>query len=155
MDPIEQFHIVNFFSLGKLGNTELAFTNSALFMLIAVFGLTFFLVAGTAGGRAVPTRLQSAAELTYEFVVNMLRSTAGSRRHAVLPVRVHDLHVRAAAQHVRADPLPLHGHQPYHHHRRARPYRLLHGSDLRADAATAFISSICSCPRACRSRSCR
>jgi len=77
MNPIEQFHIVNFFSLGKFGNAEIAFTNSALFMLIAVFGLTAFLVVGTAGGRTVPTRLQSAAELTYEFVATMLRSTAG------------------------------------------------------------------------------
>jgi len=85
MDPIEQFHIVNFFALGKLGNAEIAFTNSALFMLIAVVGLTLFLVAGTAGGRAVPTRLQSAAELTYEFVVSMLRSTAGSEGMRFFP----------------------------------------------------------------------
>ncbi len=77
MDPIHQFQIVNLFSLGKLGNAEIYFTNSAAFMLIAVFLLTAFLVAGTAGGRAVPTRLQSTAELTYEFVANMLRSTAG------------------------------------------------------------------------------
>ena len=46
-------------------------------MLGAVALLTGFLVLGTAGGRAVPTRLQSAAELTYEFVADMLRSTAG------------------------------------------------------------------------------
>src|SRR6185437_3208774 len=85
MDPIEQFHIVNFFALGKLGNVEIAFTNSALFMLIAVVGLTLFLVAGTAGGKAVPTRLQSAAELTYEFVVSMLRSTAGSEGMRFFP----------------------------------------------------------------------
>jgi F-type H+-transporting ATPase subunit a len=77
MDPIHQFHIVNLFALGKLGNAELAFTNSAAFMLLAVLLLTGFLVLGTAGGRAVPTRLQSAAELTYEFVADMLRSTAG------------------------------------------------------------------------------
>jgi len=85
MDPIEQFHIVNFFALGKLGNVEIAFTNSALFMLIAVVGLTLFLVAGTAGGKAVPTRLQSTAELTYEFVVSMLRSTAGSEGMRFFP----------------------------------------------------------------------
>ncbi len=77
MDPIHQFHIVNLFALGKLGNAEVAFTNSAAFMLLAVLLLTGFLVLGTAGGRAVPTRLQSAAELTYEFVADMLRSTAG------------------------------------------------------------------------------
>jgi len=77
MDPIHQFQIVNLFSIGKLGNAEIAFTNSAAAMLLAVILLTLFLVGGTAGGRAVPTRLQSAAELTYEFVANMLRSTAG------------------------------------------------------------------------------
>ena len=77
MDPIHQFEIINLLSLGKLGNAEIAFTNSAAFMLIAVFGLTLFLIVGTAGGKAVPTRLQSAAELTYEFVADMLRSTAG------------------------------------------------------------------------------
>jgi F-type H+-transporting ATPase subunit a len=77
MDPIHQFHIVNLFPLAKLGHAEIAFTNSAAFMLGAVLLLTLFLVGGTAGGRAVPTRLQSAAELTYEFVAEMLRSTAG------------------------------------------------------------------------------
>jgi F-type H+-transporting ATPase subunit a len=79
MDPIHQFQIVNLFSIGKLGNAEIYFTNSAAFMLIAVVLLTVFLIAGTAGSKPdkAPTRLQSAAELTYEFVANMLRSTAG------------------------------------------------------------------------------
>jgi len=77
MDPIHQFQIVNLFSLGKIGNAEIAFTNSAAFMVLAVILLTGFLVVGTAGGKAVPGRLQSAAELTYEFVADMLRSTAG------------------------------------------------------------------------------
>jgi len=85
MDPIHQFQIVNLFSLGKLGNAEIAFTNSALFMLIAVVGLTLFLVLGTAGGKAVPSRLQSAAELSYEFVATMLRSTAGQEGMRFFP----------------------------------------------------------------------
>ncbi len=77
MDPIHQFQIINLFPLGKIGGHEIFFTNSAAFMVLAVVLLTGFLVIGTAGGRAVPTRLQSAAELTYEFVADMLRSTAG------------------------------------------------------------------------------
>ncbi len=77
MDPIHQFRIVNLFPIGTFGNTEIAFTNSAAYMLLAVLLLTSFLVVGTAGGKAVPGRLQSAAELTYEFVADMLRSTAG------------------------------------------------------------------------------
>jgi F-type H+-transporting ATPase subunit a len=85
MDPIHQFQIVNLFAIGKLGNTEIAFTNAAAFMLAAVVLLTLFLVLGTAGGKPVPTRLQSAAELTYEFVANMLRSTAGSEGMRFFP----------------------------------------------------------------------
>jgi F-type H+-transporting ATPase subunit a len=85
MDPIEQFHIVNFFSIGKIGNAEIAFTNSAAFMLGAVILLALFMGVGSAGGRIVPTRLQSAAELTYEFVASMLRSTAGSEGMRFFP----------------------------------------------------------------------
>jgi F-type H+-transporting ATPase subunit a len=85
MDPIHQFQIVNLFSLGKLGNVEIAFTNSAAFMLVAVAILTVFLVGATAGGKLVPTRLQSAAELSYEFVATMLRSTTGSEGMKFFP----------------------------------------------------------------------
>jgi F-type H+-transporting ATPase subunit a len=77
MDPIHQFQIQNLFALGRLGNAEIAFTNSALFMALAVALLTLFLVGGTMRAGTVPSRLQSAAELTYEFVADMLRSTAG------------------------------------------------------------------------------
>jgi F-type H+-transporting ATPase subunit a len=77
MDPIHQFHVIDLVPLGKIGAADIAFTNSAAYMLLAVVLLTGFLVLGTAGGRTVPTRLQSAAELTYEFVAEMLRSTAG------------------------------------------------------------------------------
>jgi F-type H+-transporting ATPase subunit a len=85
MDPIHQFQIINLLPLGKLGNAEIAFTNSAAFMLVAVILLTAFLVLGTAHGKAVPGRLQSAAELTYEFVANMLRSTAGAEGMRFFP----------------------------------------------------------------------
>jgi F-type H+-transporting ATPase subunit a len=85
MDPIHQFQIQSLFPLGKLGNAEIAFTNSAAFMALAVALLTLFLVGGTMGARTVPSRLQSAAELTYEFVANMLRSTAGSEGMRFFP----------------------------------------------------------------------
>ncbi len=85
MDPIHQFQIINLFPLGQFGGAEIFFTNSAAFMVLAVILLTGFLVIGTAGGKAVPTRLQSAAELTYEFVADMLRSTAGSEGMRFFP----------------------------------------------------------------------
>jgi F-type H+-transporting ATPase subunit a len=77
-DPIEQFQIVNLLPIAKIGHSEIAFTNSAAFMLAAVGGITVFLLGATARGSLVPSRLQSAAELSYEFVASTIRSTAGT-----------------------------------------------------------------------------
>src|SRR6266849_2619506 len=76
-DPIHQFQVINYFSLGKVGSVNLAFTNSALYMGIAV-GLTAALMLGaTAGRQLVPGRMQSIAELAYEFVADTIRNTIG------------------------------------------------------------------------------
>ena len=85
VDPIEQFQIVNLFPIAKIGHTEIAFTNSAAFMLAAVIVITAFLVIGTARRSLVPSRLQSAAELSYEFVASTVRSTAGSEGMRFFP----------------------------------------------------------------------
>jgi F-type H+-transporting ATPase subunit a len=75
--PIEQFEIHNIFHLGKIGSVDLAFTNSALYMIIAV-GLTAALMLGATSARAlVPGRLQSIAELAYEFIADTIRNTIG------------------------------------------------------------------------------
>jgi F-type H+-transporting ATPase subunit a len=84
-DPIHQFRIVEFFPVAHIGNTEIAFTNSALFMFAAVIIITAFLVIGTAKKSLVPSRLQSAAELSYEFVATTVRSTAGSEGMRFFP----------------------------------------------------------------------
>ncbi|MFL6947072.1 MAG: F0F1 ATP synthase subunit A, partial [Xanthobacteraceae bacterium] len=46
-DPIHQFNIVRYFTLGHIGGHEIAFTNSALFMLIAVAGISLLLIGAT------------------------------------------------------------------------------------------------------------
>jgi len=84
-DPIHQFQIVNLFPVVKLGNHEIAFTNSAAFMVIAVGGITAFLLASTARRSVVPGRFQSAAELSYEFVANTINSTAGKEGMKFFP----------------------------------------------------------------------
>jgi F-type H+-transporting ATPase subunit a len=83
--PIHQFQIQNLFPVAKIGNTEIAFTNSAAFMLAAVTVLTVFLVGATAGRNLVPTRVQSAAEIVYEFVAATVRSTAGAEGMKFFP----------------------------------------------------------------------
>jgi F-type H+-transporting ATPase subunit a len=77
MDPIHQFQIKNYFLLGTIGGHEIAFTNSALYMLIIVAVLSILLIGGTTSRAVVPGRLQSAAELSYGFVANTLRSSTG------------------------------------------------------------------------------
>jgi F-type H+-transporting ATPase subunit a len=84
-DPIHQFQIIDLFPVAKIGNVEIAFTNSAAFMLLAVVALTVFLVGATARGSLVPSRLQSAAELSYEFVATTVRSTAGAEGMKFFP----------------------------------------------------------------------
>jgi F-type H+-transporting ATPase subunit a len=86
MDPIHQFEIVNLFTLFKVGDTSIAFTNSALYMVIA-FGVIAALMIGATGPRAlIPGRLQSVAEMSYEFVANTLRSSAGTEGMRFFPL---------------------------------------------------------------------
>jgi F-type H+-transporting ATPase subunit a len=85
VDPIHQFRVIDLFPVARIGNTEITFTNSAAFMFAAVVVITAFLVIGTARRRLVPSRLQSAAELSYEFVASTVRSTAGSEGMKFFP----------------------------------------------------------------------
>src|SRR5262245_66354901 len=84
-DPIHQFEIVKYFTLGHIAGREIAFTNSALFMAIAIAGITLLLVGGTSRRSLVPGRLQSIAEMSYEFVADMVRSTTGNEGMRFFP----------------------------------------------------------------------
>jgi F-type H+-transporting ATPase subunit a len=86
LDPIHQFEIHNIVPLFKIGETQIHFTNSAIFMLVAV-ALTALLLLGTTSRRLlVPTRLQSVAELSYELVAYTIRSTAGEEGLPFFPL---------------------------------------------------------------------
>jgi F-type H+-transporting ATPase subunit a len=77
VDPIHQFNIDKWFTFGTVGGREIAFTNSAMFMLICVLGVTVLMVGLTHTRALVPGRLQSLAEISYEFVADALRSATG------------------------------------------------------------------------------
>src|SRR6202034_3707110 len=84
VDPIEQFHIEKLFTIGHIGNQEIAFTNSSAYMLGAV-ALISLLMLGS-GRRLLPGRIQSVAEIAYEFVANTIRSTAGKEGMKFFPL---------------------------------------------------------------------
>ncbi|MFJ5488138.1 F0F1 ATP synthase subunit A [Hansschlegelia beijingensis] len=71
-DPIHQFQIVPL-----IGDGTFAFTNSALYMGLTVAAITGFLLLGTSARTLVPGRLQSLAELSYEFVATTIHQTSG------------------------------------------------------------------------------
>ncbi|ABA03506.1 ATP synthase F0 subcomplex A subunit [Nitrobacter winogradskyi Nb-255] len=83
MDPIHQFNIEPIFTIGHIGGQEIAFTNSSAYMFLAV-ALTSLLMLGT-GRRLVPGRMQSIAEISYEFVADTIRTTAGKEGMKFFP----------------------------------------------------------------------
>jgi len=84
IDPIHQFNIEPFFTIGHIGNHTIAFTNSSLFIFLAVALTTVLMLAG--GRQLVPGRLQSIAEISYEFVASTIRSTAGPEGMKFFPL---------------------------------------------------------------------
>jgi F-type H+-transporting ATPase subunit a len=85
-DPIHQFEIHKLFSLGSIGGHEIAFTNSSAYMFAAVGAVSLLMLGGSAGKRLIPNRFQSMAELSYEFVADTLRSTAGEHGMKFFPL---------------------------------------------------------------------
>ena len=78
IDPIHQFNIDNLFKIGQIGGHEIYFTNASAYMLLAVVIITVLMVGGSAGKQLVPTRFQSVAEITYEFIAATVRGNAGA-----------------------------------------------------------------------------
>jgi len=82
--PLEQFKIEPLIPL-HIGGLDVSFTNSALFMTIAVVLITALLVLGTKRGALVPGRWQSVGEMSYEFVADMVETNAGHGSEPYFP----------------------------------------------------------------------
>jgi F-type H+-transporting ATPase subunit a len=82
--PLHQFVIERLVPI-HVGGLDLSFSNSALFMAVSVAVITAFLVLSMNGAKLVPSRWQSAAELSYEFIANMIRDNVGTAGKAYFP----------------------------------------------------------------------
>ncbi len=85
-DPIHQFQIKELAGPVNIGGLEISFTNSALFMGIAVVTVTGILLAAAARGALVPGRLQSLGEVWYEFIHNMVKNVLGPEGKPFFPL---------------------------------------------------------------------
>jgi F-type H+-transporting ATPase subunit a len=83
-NPLGQFVIKPLLSL-KFGGLDLSYTNSALFMTLALVLASSFLLLATRRSALVPGRWQSLAEISYEFVANMIRDNVGQEGRKYFP----------------------------------------------------------------------
>ena len=134
-DPIHQFEIKKLLPLGTVGGHEIAFTNSALFMGIAVAGISL-----ADDRRNGEPRLGAGAHAVARRNVLRIRRRHDPQyrragRHAVLPVRVHAVHVHPVPEHARpAAACRIHRHQPHRHHGGAGAAGVHHRHRLRPRA---------------------
>ena len=82
--PVEQFKLKSLVPF-ELGGVDLSFTTSSLWMTVTVAAVTAFLTLSMRGGRLVPGRWQSMAEMSYEFIANMIRENVGAEGRKYFP----------------------------------------------------------------------
>ncbi len=85
-DPIKQFQIRELAGPVDIGGLEISFTNSALFMGVAVAIVTTILLVAAGRGALVPGRLQSLGEVWYEFIHNMVKNVLGPEGKPFFPL---------------------------------------------------------------------
>ncbi|MEQ8355061.1 MAG: F0F1 ATP synthase subunit A [Kiloniellaceae bacterium] len=86
--PIEQFEIKSIFPARGPGESigVLDFTNSSLMMVATLVLISAFLILGMRRGALVPGRMQSLAEMSYEFIAGLISDTVGSEGRRYFPI---------------------------------------------------------------------
>ena len=84
-NPMEQFSVETIKPL-TLAGYDVSFTNSSLWMLIALSAISAFLFVGTAKPQLVPGRWQAATEYLYDFVRKMLDENVGPEGRRFAPL---------------------------------------------------------------------
>jgi F-type H+-transporting ATPase subunit a len=84
LNPLEQFEIHRLIPI-EIGGVDVSFTNSSLWMVIAITLATLFLTLSVRRRALVPGRWQSLAELAYEFIAKMIRDNVGQEGRRFFP----------------------------------------------------------------------
>lgn len=82
--PMEQFEIKSLIDL-NVGGYDISYTNSALFMTLAVICTFSLFWAATRKRTMVPSRIQSIGELMFEFVAGMVKENVGKEGMKYFP----------------------------------------------------------------------
>jgi F-type H+-transporting ATPase subunit a len=85
IDPMHQFKVEPLFGADwSIAGHNIAFTNSALFMVITLAGLWLFMLGGMKR-QLVPGRWQAAVEGMTSFITNMMDANIGPKGRAFTP----------------------------------------------------------------------
>lgn len=84
-DPLHQFVIQPIIPL-TVGGIDLSYTNSSLWMTIAIVTSISFFTLATRKRALVPGRAQVVAESLYSFIANMIRENIGTRGMEYFPL---------------------------------------------------------------------
>ncbi len=85
-DPLKQFEITPLqgMEMSMMGY-DISFTNSALFMGLAVLVSTLIMTVAMGRGALIPGRLQNISEMFYEFIAGMVNDSVGSEGRKYFP----------------------------------------------------------------------
>ena len=84
LHPLDQFKIEPIIPI-HIGGIDASFTNSALFMVIAIALASALVILGTRSRALVPGRWQSLAEISYEFIAGMIDDNVGHEGRDYFP----------------------------------------------------------------------
>ncbi|MFZ9469962.1 MAG: F0F1 ATP synthase subunit A [Rickettsiales bacterium] len=83
--PLDQFKIKEIYPI-HIGNYNLSFTNSALYMVIATFLIIVFMLKATSKKLLIPNRSQNIAESIYSFINNLILGSIGEEGKKFMPL---------------------------------------------------------------------
>ena len=116
---MEQFEIKRLIPIELFGY-DVSFTNASLFMVIAVVLIPLFYLIAMNRRALVPGRLQSIAELSYEFIANMVRENVGEEGMKYFPWVFTIFMFILVLNLLGMMPVLVHRHEPHHRHLRPR-----------------------------------
>ena len=78
-NPMSQFNVYRIGPEIKLGEIDISFTNSSLFMVICSVAILIIFNLGAKKNYLIPNKIQLLSELSYSFISKMINDTAGSK----------------------------------------------------------------------------
>ncbi|WP_181338204.1 F0F1 ATP synthase subunit A [Hyphomicrobium methylovorum] len=81
---MDQFEIQRLFHFDLFGY-DLSFSNSSLLMVISLLLISGFMIFAMNGRALIPTRIQSLAELVYEYVAGIVKESLGEEGMKYFP----------------------------------------------------------------------